>query len=86
MTDYEPVLSMSAMRVIARLPLRRADAVLDLLAVLPLQLGAESQPTAEDAVGRPLHRVILENKVGVVFWIDHGARQFRIVSLELRRR
>jgi hypothetical protein len=86
MPEYEPVLSVPALRVLARLPVGRADRLVDLLARLPLFVEQEAKPVARDAEGRPLHYVVLENRIGVTFWIDHAVCQYRVLQLEIIRR
>lgn len=86
MPEYEPVLSVPALRVLARLPAGRADRLVDLLAKLPLSVERNARPFGHDAEGRPLHLVVLENRIAVTFWIDHAVCQYRVVRLEIIRR
>ena len=86
MPAYEPVLSVPALRALARLPAGRADRLVDLLAKLPLFVEREARSCGRDAEGRPLHYVMLENRIGVTFWIDHAVCQYRVVRLEIIRR
>ncbi len=86
MPDYETVLSVPALRLLARLPTGRADRLVDLLTKLPLFVEREARPCGRDAEGRPLHYVVLENRIAVTFWIDHAVCQYRIVRLEIIRR
>ena len=86
MSVYEPVLGVPALRTLARLPGRQSDRLVDLLTKLPLFVERDARPIGKDSEGRPLHHVLIENRVAVTFWIDHAVCQYRVVRLEILRR
>ena len=82
--NYQPVLAVPALRVVARLSPKRADKLVDTLCKLTIVAETQSVPKGQDATGRPIRFVVVDN-VGITFWVDHAVGHLLILKLEFRR-
>ena len=82
--NYQPVLTVPALRVVARLSPKRADKLVDTLCKLTILSESESALRGYDIVGRPIRFIVVDN-VGITFWVDHAVCHLMILKLEFRR-
>ena len=85
MRAYEPVACVPVLRMLARMPRRRAERLIEVITSLPLSAETDARSAGRDAEGRPLRHIVID-RVGITFWIDHAVCQYRIVQLEVFRR
>ncbi|MFA6288412.1 MAG: hypothetical protein WC661_13600 [Opitutaceae bacterium] len=82
--NYQPVLTVPALRVVARLSPKRADKLVDTLCKLTIVAESESVLRGYDITGRPIRFIVLDH-VGITFWVDHAVGHLLILKLEFRR-
>ena len=85
MRAYEPVACVPVLRMLARMPRRRAERLIEIIISLPRFAETDARSVGRDAEGRPLRYIVID-RVGITFWVDHAVCQYRIVQLEISRR
>ena len=79
--DYQPVFSERVADFFLQQPKRRQSRIVNLAKQLAKQPFVRSDYTLPDDEGRPLEHLLVEDYV-FTYWIDHGAREIRIVDLD----
>lgn len=78
---YRPAFSEGAAEFLFELPPRRRRKAVSLVRQLAANPHVRSDYVLTDDSGRPVDHILIEDFV-IAYWLDHGAREIRIVDID----